>query len=85
MEVGEAIRCTGRIVKVFTETGDKDMDWFYDQIMRDKHNNPMSGLKLGNQISFHDAQSARKMLRLHGAWIMNEEEENQLASRAKNQ
>lgn len=66
---------TGRIVDVFTKTGDKDVDWFYEQIMIDKNKNSMSGLALGNQISFHDVQSARQMLRLHGAWILNSEEE----------
>lgn len=66
---------TGDIVDDLQKNG-YDVDWFYNEIMLSKKKEKKYGLALGNQISFHDEDSAKAIIQLDGAWLYEEEEWN---------
>lgn len=63
---------TGRTLETRIDE-QKGVSWFYMEIMKSKEGDPLGGLGLGNQIAFSDLPIAKRMLRLHGAWLINDE------------
>jgi Protein of unknown function (DUF3990) len=62
---------TGHVIKMFQESGDKNIQWFKEQITRNQDGQALQGFALGNQVVFCNPDVANELLKLDGIWEVN--------------